>query len=207
MNKVASETKITMRDIDIRKRLTVLLRDTFQPEDPTSRIVDEFSLCQGTSRIDMAVINGFFHGYEIKSERDTLNRVDSQFETYSKTFDYLTFVVSEKHLAPIKHKIPRWCGIMIAEQNGDEVTIRELRKPKHNSVDPHSIVQLLWKDEALALLQDLGYTKGFASKNKKEIWAKLESSVTTDELSSYVRTTIKQRQFWRVDQQLSLCDG
>ena len=36
------------------------------------RIVEELSVCDGEARVDVALINGKLCGYEIKSDRDTL---------------------------------------------------------------------------------------------------------------------------------------
>ena len=51
----------------------------------------------GTVRIDVAVLNGEMCGYEIKSDRDTLERLPFQIEIYSKEFDKLTLVVGRRH--------------------------------------------------------------------------------------------------------------
>ena len=42
--------------------------------DDKLRIVEEFGIEHGAIRIDIAVVNGLLHGYEIKSDRDTLLR-------------------------------------------------------------------------------------------------------------------------------------
>jgi hypothetical protein len=46
-------------------------------------MLDEFGLEHGEVRVDVAVINGELHGYEIKSERDTLERLPRQVKAYS----------------------------------------------------------------------------------------------------------------------------
>jgi hypothetical protein len=45
-------------------------------------IVDELGLAHARSRVDIAVINGCLHGYEIKSAQDTLARLPAQIATY-----------------------------------------------------------------------------------------------------------------------------
>ena len=60
--------------------------------DPDTKIIDEMGLNLGSSIIDIAVVNGNMLGYEIKSDRDTLNRLNSQIEQYNKVFDYLNIV-------------------------------------------------------------------------------------------------------------------
>ena len=70
-----------MRDIDIRRRLRA--DERLHPWDSNTRIVEELGLCQGVARVDLAVVNGTIHGYEIKSERDTLTRLSGQAEIYN----------------------------------------------------------------------------------------------------------------------------
>jgi hypothetical protein len=200
-----------MRDLDIRKELNILLQKEFLVSDPTCLLLDEFGLCQGVARIDVAVINGQIHGYEIKSEQDTLSRVSSQLEVYSKTLDHLTFVTNQKHLESLNNHLPSWCGIMVANQQAGRVRIKSVRKARNNpNVDPYSLAQLLWKDEVIMLLGDLGYTKGLSSKPRSALWQILAESMLIHELSEKVRATLKSRRVrvnWRADQPQKLSGG
>ena len=47
-------------------------------------ILDELGICRGRVRIDLTVVNGLLHGYEIKSERDTLARLETQADLYGR---------------------------------------------------------------------------------------------------------------------------
>ncbi|HHY79514.1 MAG TPA: sce7726 family protein, partial [Thermoanaerobacter sp.] len=52
--------------------------------EPDTIFVNELDICFGTARIDVAVINGKMHGFEIKSEQDNLERLPAQIEAYNK---------------------------------------------------------------------------------------------------------------------------
>lgn len=184
-----------MRDIDIRKELRSHLLGKFSIDDPDCIVRDELGICQGTARIDIAVINGHLHGYEIKSEEDTLRRLPGQLETYTKVFDYLTFVTNEKHMVELMNHIPAWCGVIIAEYDTeDSVVLTPVRSAKINkSTDPHSIVQLLWRDEAIQILRQLGIQTGIMSKPRKYLWDTLATTVSKRQLGERVRSTIKKR--------------
>ena len=80
-----------IKDIDIRQVLLKKLSAEYR-YDPDTIIIEELGLCQGEARIDLALVNGFIHGYEIKSERDTLERLPSQIEIYCRTLDTVTIV-------------------------------------------------------------------------------------------------------------------
>ncbi len=85
-----------MRDPDIRQKLRADIERQHRA-DPDTLIVDELGLCQGAVRVDLAVVNAALHGYEIKSERDTLVRLPGQQEGYSRALDFVTVVTAEGH--------------------------------------------------------------------------------------------------------------
>lgn len=190
------------RDIDIRNALhtKTLIK---HKNDPDTLVVDELGLCQGIVRIDIAVINGSINGYEIKSEKDTLERLPMQIEYYSKVLDTITIVTGECHLDSLYNSLPEWCGIKLAfKTKNDLVSFRSIRKPKKNpQIEPYCLAQLLWRDEALAILTELGIEKGFLSKPRNIIWRKLSDSIPLYSLQDYVRRQLKARSNWRSDLQ------
>lgn len=72
-------------DAIIRKYLKEYLAKAHK-DDKRVRTVDELGINHGDVRADIAVVNGVFHGYEIKSDLDTLNRLPRQAEAYSEVF-------------------------------------------------------------------------------------------------------------------------
>lgn len=186
-----------MRDIDVRRALLCGELQRFKG-DGASRIVEELSLCQGDARIDIAVVNGKLHGFEIKSEKDTLERLSNQITVYSKVFDHLTLVVGKVHLEKSLQILPEWWGVSSVEDNNGRLRIKKVRKPKQNkNVDAFSVVQLLWRDECVELLTNIGKTKGINSKPRSWLWARLVHEIEPRALCKYVRETIKCRTQWR----------
>lgn len=189
-----------MRDIDVRLALRERKLQKFFL-DGQSRVVEEFGIFQGESRIDVAVINGSLYGYEIKSENDTLYRLQSQLSQYSLVFDYLTFVIGSKHIESASNMLPEWCGIMEAYVRNGQLQLKELRKSRKNqNVNSIALAQLLWKDEIIALINQKGVTRGIVSKPKKELWRLLSELYPLKELSKEVRQALKLRANWRVVQ-------
>lgn len=190
-----------MRDIDIRN----IIKDSYLKKyykDSNSRVVEEMNVCQGDARIDIAVINGSLHGYEIKSEKDTLNRLPGQLVLYLKIFDYLTVVCSESHLKDVLEQLPGWCGIIVAynKKSFDGFKLKSYRPAQKNtSIDKYSTAQLLWKDEVITCLNNIGIHKGLNSKTRSQLWELLSKSLSEKELSKVVRETMKLREQWRVE--------
>src|SRR5665213_2389844 len=111
-----------MRDIDVRIEVRRML-SMKHAGDPDTRIVEEMGVWSGSVRIDLAVINGELNGYELKSDRDTLERLPLQVELYSKVFDHLTLVVGKRHAKKARAQLPPWWGIFVAEETVNGVTL------------------------------------------------------------------------------------
>lgn len=186
-----------MRDIDIRHSLVRMLRQVYRHE-PDTLILEEMGLCQGAAIVDLAVINGFLHGYEIKSEQDKLDRLQVQEQIYNKTLDRVTLVTGERHVDKLLKTAPVWWGLWKASGSNAIIHIREVRRPGQNpSIDPMAVVQLLWRDEAIAALSHLGLHRGLANKPRAEAWRRLVESLPVDDLRRTVTERIKSRQGWR----------
>jgi len=186
-----------LRDYDIR---SVLHADTLHPfhADETTKVIDEFVVGSEDARIDIAAINGHLFGYEIKSDADSLERLPLQVIAYNKVFDYLSLVVGDRFLAKAHDSIPSWWGILHARHEDGEITIKCVRSPKQNNeLDPISIGNLLWLEEARTILENKGFAKGFKSKPKREVIEKLAFVLNVDELKDEVRNALKSRVNWR----------
>jgi hypothetical protein len=179
------------RDIDIRE---VLLRDLRKEFSDSSQdlILEEFG-CK-TVRIDVAVINGALHGYEIKSDSDSLTRLPFQVEEYSKLFDYVTLVCGRKLLLGAQEVIPAWWGLQIATLKSAEVTVTPIRDGSRNpSQSNAALARMFWKGEALRCLRRHGH-KGVTSKHPaEEIWTEAARLLSTRTLADEARLAIKSR--------------
>jgi hypothetical protein len=196
-----TQQEIALKDRHIREPLLALFQKEKKREDGYL-VVEELGLCQGNARVDIAVINGHIHGYEIKSEKDDLSRLPGQMDIYCKTLDAVTVVTTQKHLDQLQQVIPAWWGITLASETDTGVSLQELKASQQNpSPDATSLVQLLWRDEALLALKKLGLEKGMISKPREAIWNRLTSALTLEELRAVVLETLKQRQYWRADSQ------
>lgn len=185
-----------MRDRDVRLAVRSHL-EALHEGDFSTRIVEEMGLWSGTVRVDMAVINGELSGFELKSDKDTLDRLPVQAELYSRVFDQVTLVVGTRHLAKVGQHIPGWWGVMSALQQGDAVVLEPVRCSIRNpSPDAFLVAKLLWKEEALSLLEAKGLAKGWRSKPVAAVHSRLASELPFHELSANVRACLKRRAGW-----------
>ena len=186
-----------MKDIDIRKALFAgALKE--HRDEPDTRIVEELGLNHGEARIDVAVVNGVIHGFEIKSQKDTLDRLPLQLPIYSSSLDYVTLVVHESHVRKACEIIPKWWGVQVVKGSAENVTFHKRRSSKPNpSIDLVCLLRLLWRNEAYQILVESGVTRGYKSKSKDLIYAKILETLTPEESGAKVRAALKQRENWR----------
>jgi hypothetical protein len=186
-----------IRDKDIRGALLKDLRAKYC-HDSNTVIVEEFGLCQGDARIDIAVINGAMYGFEIKSERDTLQRLTRQKSAYNEVFDYVTVVASTKHIQNIEGQVPEWWGLHEVQCASRDIKLIKRRLCRKNrNVNSQLLVQLLWREEAFEILKRLNVHRGLSGKPRRLLWARLAKALPLKELSAEVRSKIRQRQNWR----------
>ncbi|WP_132746801.1 sce7726 family protein [Scopulibacillus darangshiensis] len=186
-----------LKDQDLRNLLLKDLHNIYR-DDNSTKIINEMGVLHGQSRIDVAVINGILHGFEIKSESDNLLRLPSQMEDYNKVFDKMTIVIQRNHLKEVREVIPKWWGIWLVTYYQGDYRIREIRKGKtNNNVDPYSLSHLLWRDEALEVLKERGLQKGLLSKPREELYAKICNSISLSEIQGAVNRWLKVREGWR----------
>jgi hypothetical protein len=187
-----------MRDRDVRKALHhKVLKE--HHGDTNTLVLDELGLRHGTARVDVAVVNGYLHGFEIKSDSDTLDRLPAQVTIYNAVLDRATLVVGEKHVEKARVKIPDWWGIKVvtAGPRGG-IEFDSVRLPKLNlSIDPVALAELLWRPEAVEILRGLGAPELLLRKPRAVLYKYLAEVVEIGELRGLIRQRLKARARWR----------
>ena len=171
-----------MNDPDLRALLYPLLTGGV--------CIDE--LPTGTTRADVVhVTESFMHGYEVKGDGDTLARVANQLRCYAEVYDFVTFVVTEKHLARLLPRLPAWVGVLVASPGG----LRPHREACYNAtVQPAPLAALLWVEEIKQFLLARGLT-GASTLRQREVVHYLRTSATVplSALAQHVRERLMAR--------------
>ena len=146
--------------------------------------IDE--LPTGTTRADVVhITEHFMHGYEVKGDGDTLQRVANQLRCYGEVYDFVTFIVTEKHLPKLLPLLPEWVGILIAAESG----LSTHRAAGYNAtVERAPLSRLLLLDEVKQYLLARGLT-GVSTLRSREISHFLRTTqlVPLSGLAQYVR--------------------
>lgn len=182
-----------LADSDIRPALRAQLFSQHASE-PETVILDELGVCRGQVRIDVAVVNGIVHGYEIKSDRDSLHRLAAQVELYSKVLDRATIVVGRRHLDEALTVVPSWWGVLRVESTPSGTRfVSQRRGASNRQRDARALVEFLWLPDALALLEERGAAQGVRGKSRRFVWDRICERIGIDEIAEAVRSQLKAR--------------
>jgi hypothetical protein len=169
-------------------------------ESHNVRVIEELGIDHGAARIDVAVLNGVMHGYEIKSDADTLYRLPLQIKAYNSVFSKMTIVVGIKHLEHVINQVPDWWEIVLVKQLDDAVSFYQIRDGLMNTCqDNEAIAKLLWKDEAISILRECNAARGVISKPRSAVYERLANTLDTVTLQQRVRDILFARVDWRAE--------
>jgi hypothetical protein len=171
-----------MNDPEIRALLYPLLLDGVHINE----------LPTGTTRADVVhITEHFMHGYEVKGDGDTLQRVANQLRCYGEVYDFVTFIVTEKHLAKLLPLLPEWVGVQVASPEG----LRLHRAAAYNAtVAPAPLSRLILLEDVKQFLLARGLA-GASTLRSAEIGRFLRTTnvVPLSALAQYVRERLMAR--------------
>jgi hypothetical protein len=172
------------------------------------RVIDELGIDHGAIRLDIALVNSIFQGFELKSDNDSLIRLPNQMRAYNAVLDRVTLVVGYRHAYEALKIIPEWWGVKLVEIGPfGGVHFSQARMPRNNpKPDPLAIARLLWRDEAIELLSDLGAAQGVLSKSRSYIYGRIVEVTDLDTIRARVRRQLMCRVNWRSDAEQTLHD-
>ncbi len=110
----------------------------------------------GNSKADFIMINGKGTVYEIKTELDNLDRINSQIEDYYKAFSEVVIVTYRNNIEKVLETVPETVGIMELTKRRALRTIRE-SKEVYGKLDYYTIFKILRKHEFEYILTTQGY--------------------------------------------------
>lgn len=119
----------------------------------TASMLTEFRT--GNSKADLVILNGTATVYEIKSERDSLVRLEKQVSDYQKVFAKIYVIAGADHIDGVANLVPDRVGIMCLKRWNRISIIRESIDCPH-LVEPIAILESLRSNEAVLILNMLG---------------------------------------------------
>jgi hypothetical protein len=182
-----------LRDAEIRSGLRDYLLRQHATEADTV-LIEELGLRRGKVRVDLAVVNGSLHGFEIKSDRDSLRRLSAQVDLYSQVLDRATLVVGERFAPHATSRVPTWWGLMRVSPRGCRLQFTTLRRARLNPQrNARVLAEFLWAEHALQLLEERGTARGMRGKPRRILWDRVCECLSVDEIAAAVRDRLKAR--------------
>ncbi|ERJ19689.1 phage-related protein Cll [Salinisphaera shabanensis E1L3A] len=166
----------------------------------TAAMLTEFRT--GSCRADLVILNGTATVYEIKSERDSLNRLAAQVDEYRKVFASVNVIACNKHLDQILTVIPDDVGLLNLSDRFRIQVVREGAIAPWR-ISPTSIFDSLQSVEATKILQRLGIEVPAVPNTKKRqvlrsLFADLDPETLHGAVVRTLRDTRKQANFSHV---------
>ena len=174
-------------EIDIKSLVLNYLLEK-QMVRPENLVINEFTYGNFSRRVDLAFIkNNEIYGIEIKSEFDTLNRLDGQVKEYLKVFDKVIVVVATKHLDHTLELLPE--SVALWEFNGERFKV--VRRGKKVKIRDKSIfIDLMRVADLIKVSNCSGLS--YETRSRREL-SKVVSNLSTTKLREAAFTALFRR--------------
>lgn len=142
----------------------------------------------GRARIDVLALSDCLEGFELKSDFDSLTRLERQVQCFSSTLDKVTLVVGHEHLVHARQFIPKWWGVLLAERaRAGGIRFEQVREPAENPADVLlGLAGLLWRNELLDVFERLTGREPPKSASAEELRRKIAASSSANAVRAIV---------------------
>lgn len=181
-----------MYEKEIKIELCKRLKEKF-PNNIVYAEKEFYQLGKGnTSRIDTFMINnGLFIGYEIKSNKDAINRLKKQIPKYIKLFNKLIIVSESKKIIALKKLVPSYCGLIeVFKTHTGEFCFNRIQKAKKIfKQNKKHLLNVIRKKELLLYFSK----EKLKNYSKRKIINEIVKKFSLKELRSIIETLLKER--------------
>lgn len=172
------ESRKKLKDEQMRS----ILFEYYEEKGKRMRFFEEFRLGRKTRADALLVTESEMIGFEFKSDKDTLARLEHQIHDYERFCDRNYLVTGQKYIEKAPEELPEHWGIYLVYLDNEETLQLEcIRKAKPNSkrLRLHNQLRLLWRSELIPIIKKykLG---GVTKKNKLELVRTLEHNLSKE---------------------------
>ena len=170
------ESRKKLKDEQMRS----ILFEYYEEKGKRMRFFEEFRLGRKTRADALLVTESEMIGFEFKSDKDTLARLEHQIHDYERFCDRNYLVTGQKYVEKAPEELPEHWGIYLVYLDNEETLQLEcIRKAKANNkrMRLHNQLRLLWRSELIPIIKKykLG---GVTKKNKLELVRTLEHNLS-----------------------------
>ena len=187
------ESKKKLKDEQMRQ----ILFESYESRGQRLRFFEEFCIGRKTRTDALLVTEHEIIGFEFKSDKDNLNRLERQIHDYERFCDRNYLVTGQKFKEKASEEIPEHWGIYCIYLDENEMLRLEcIRKAQPNSkrMRLHNQLRILWRSELIPIIKKHGLG-GVTKKNKLELVRTLEHNLSKEELRQELLETLIERDY------------
>lgn len=146
------------------------------------------------TRVDILRLEEKFHAYEVKSQRDKIDRIHYQLPALKEYFEYTNLIIPSKLEQRLKEIVGREVGIIIFTLNHDEITFEIDREPEIiDDFNEYAQLELLRMCELRDICNQIG---GVTSKEKPrgESIKTIIENFSRYEINEFFKSKIRNRE-------------
>ena len=173
-----------------------ILFEMFEMSGERMRIMEEFVLCRKcrADAVMFAPERGII-GFEIKSDRDSLERLEHQIRDYSRFCDYNYLVTGAKYIDKAAEILPEFWGIYCITEDNGKLTITLHREAALSpKVRLQNQLKFLWRAELIDIMKR-HKIRGYSSRNKSKIRRLLLDTMDKQELKQELFEMMMERDY------------
>jgi len=176
---------IQMTETEIRNAL--INRLSSSSSGAKAAFISEMFVDKFSRRADLVMANGKLSVFEIKSERDTLERLEGQISSYQNFFEEVTVVCATRHQLNVETLVPENIGVWLVDSDGHLSVVRKAKAEQLPSIE--NWLSFLPVDELKNLLRD----KGIRTTGNRSNLVESASLLTMKSVRAYVLSFLKRR--------------
>ena len=174
-----------------------VLFEYYENRNVRQRFFEEFCFGRKTRADALLVTETEMIGFEFKSDKDNLNRLERQIHDYERYCDRNYLVTGQKFKEKAPEEIPEHWGIYcIYMDDSQTLQLECIRKaqPNNKRMRLHNQLRLLWRSELIPIIRKykLG---GVTAKNKLELVRTMEHNLTKEVLRSELLESLIERDY------------
>ena len=172
------ENRKKLKDEQMRS----ILFEYYEERGKRLRFFEEFRLGRKTRADALLITESEMIGFEFKSDKDNLTRLEHQIHDYERFCDRNYLVTGQKFKEKAPEEIPEHWGIYVVYLDDEEtIQLECVRKaqPNNKRMRLHNQLRLLWRSELIPIIKKykLG---GVTKKNKLELVRTLEHNLSKE---------------------------
>lgn len=187
------ESRKKLKDEQMRS----ILFEYYESKGKRLRFFEEFCFGRKTRADALLVTEEEMIGFEFKSDKDNLNRLERQIHDYERYCDRNYLVTGQKFKEKAPEEVPAHWGIYCVYLDDEEtIQLECIRKaqPNQKRMRLHNQLRLLWRSELIPIIRKhkLG---GVTAKNKLELVRTLEHNLSKEVQRRELLETLIERDY------------